>query len=103
MTEPVRTKRIYEPAAPDDGARVLIMRLWPRGIRKDRITVWLKERDDPSPLLGFLARATWESTCPLLACIGGRRAASAPRSVTSRGTGASPCCGLRGETHAIAR
>src|SRR5216117_403450 len=29
------TRRIYEPATPDDGSRVLIMRLWPRGIRKE--------------------------------------------------------------------
>jgi uncharacterized protein YeaO (DUF488 family) len=30
----VKTKRIYEPAASDDGYRVLIDRLWPRGIAK---------------------------------------------------------------------
>ena len=47
----VRTKRIYEPADPADGTRVLIMRLWPRGIRKERVTVWLKELGPPLPLL----------------------------------------------------
>ena len=39
----IATKRIYDPAAADDGHRVLIMRLWPRGIRKERVDVWLKE------------------------------------------------------------
>lgn len=38
-------KRAYEPAAPDDGCRVLVERLWPRGVSKSRaaIDVWLKE------------------------------------------------------------
>ena len=39
----IRTKRVYDPSDPADGTRVLIMRLWPRGIRKDRVTVWLRE------------------------------------------------------------
>jgi len=41
----IATKRIYEPAADDDGARVLIMRLWPRGMKKTalRIDAWLKD------------------------------------------------------------
>lgn len=39
----VKAKRIYEPPAPDDGLRVLVMRLWPRGIRKQAIDLWLKE------------------------------------------------------------
>ena len=39
----IRTKRVYDPAGDDDGTRVLIMRLWPRGIRKDRVDLWLRE------------------------------------------------------------
>jgi uncharacterized protein YeaO (DUF488 family) len=39
----ISTKRIYEPAGTDDGTRVLIMRLWPRGIRKGRVDLWRKE------------------------------------------------------------
>jgi uncharacterized protein YeaO (DUF488 family) len=39
----LKAKRIYEPPAPDDGLRVLVMRLWPRGIRKQAIDLWLKE------------------------------------------------------------
>jgi uncharacterized protein YeaO (DUF488 family) len=41
----IRVKRIYEPAEDDDGYRVLVDRLWPRGIRKTdaRIDLWLKD------------------------------------------------------------
>ena len=40
-----RIKRIYEPASKDDGLRVLIDRLWPRGVakRKARIDLWLRD------------------------------------------------------------
>ena len=34
MTARIQIKRIYEAAAADDGFRVLIDRLWPRGISK---------------------------------------------------------------------
>jgi uncharacterized protein YeaO (DUF488 family) len=38
-------KRAYEPAAQNDGYRVLVDRVWPRGVTKDalRIDAWLKE------------------------------------------------------------
>ena len=41
----VRVKRIYGPAASDDGFRVLVDRIWPRGIKKAdaAIDLWLKE------------------------------------------------------------
>jgi uncharacterized protein YeaO (DUF488 family) len=41
----VRIKRVYEPPAAEDGARILVDRLWPRGIAKDKakIEVWLKD------------------------------------------------------------
>jgi uncharacterized protein YeaO (DUF488 family) len=37
-------KRVYAPASPGDGRRVLVERLWPRGLRKveARIDLWLK-------------------------------------------------------------
>jgi uncharacterized protein YeaO (DUF488 family) len=40
-----RIKRVYEAAAADDGLRVLVDRLWPRGLAKDkaRIDQWLKD------------------------------------------------------------
>ncbi|MFE9444550.1 DUF488 domain-containing protein [Streptomyces sp. NPDC006602] len=31
----VRVRRVYEPPEPDDGVRVLVDRLWPRGLKKD--------------------------------------------------------------------
>ena len=41
----IRVKRIYDPPDQNDGARVLVDRLWPRGVRKDtaRLTLWLKD------------------------------------------------------------
>jgi uncharacterized protein YeaO (DUF488 family) len=38
-------KRVYEPRAPDDGQRVLVDRVWPRGISKAKLkdVIWLKE------------------------------------------------------------
>lgn len=38
-------KRIYEPVASQDGYRILVDRLWPRGIKKEKaeIDTWLKE------------------------------------------------------------
>lgn len=51
MTKPavpaanLRLKRAYEPAAPEDGLRILVDRLWPRGVSKDEAALddWLKE------------------------------------------------------------
>lgn len=37
---PLRTKRIYDSPDPDDGFRLLVMRLWPRGIRKGLVDTW---------------------------------------------------------------
>ena len=36
-------KTVYDPKAPSDGKRILVMRLWPRGISKDKIDLWLKD------------------------------------------------------------
>ncbi|MFL5341179.1 MAG: DUF488 domain-containing protein [Gemmataceae bacterium] len=40
----IRLKRAYEPASKDDGLRILVERLWPRGVSKRRakIDLWLK-------------------------------------------------------------
>ena len=46
MAEPqiVRIKRIYEPAAGGDGFRVLVDRLWPRGVKREdaHVDLWAK-------------------------------------------------------------
>lgn len=41
----IKIKRVYDQPAPDDGKRILIDRLWPRGIKKEdgRIDEWVKE------------------------------------------------------------
>jgi uncharacterized protein YeaO (DUF488 family) len=44
MTE-ILLKRAYEPAAKSDGKRVLVERLWPRGIKKEALALhaWMKD------------------------------------------------------------
>lgn len=41
----VRLKRVYDPPSAEDGSRILVDRLWPRGLSKDkaRIDLWLKQ------------------------------------------------------------
>lgn len=41
----VAIKRVYEPASDEDGFRILVDRLWPRGLTKEKAAVdlWLKE------------------------------------------------------------
>jgi uncharacterized protein YeaO (DUF488 family) len=48
----IRLKRAYEKPAPDDGLRILVERLWPRGLTKERAAVdlWMKDVS-PSPEL----------------------------------------------------
>ncbi|HEX7072882.1 MAG TPA: DUF488 domain-containing protein [Hyphomicrobiaceae bacterium] len=44
-SENVRLKRAYEPASSSDGMRVLVDRLWPRGVKKAdaKIDEWMKD------------------------------------------------------------
>ena len=41
----IRLKRAYEPPSPEDGLRILVDRLWPRGLRKADAAIdrWLKD------------------------------------------------------------
>ena len=41
----IKLKRAYEPSAPDDGTRILIDRLWPRGVKKADAAIdeWMKD------------------------------------------------------------
>jgi uncharacterized protein YeaO (DUF488 family) len=65
----VALKRVYDEPAPGDGTRVLVERLWPRGLSKERahVDVWLKEvapsnelrtwyRHDPNKFAEFRRR-----------------------------------------------
>lgn len=52
QTPCIRVKRAYLPPSDEDGARVLVERLWPRGVRKDalRLDAWARDVA-PSPAL----------------------------------------------------
>ena len=50
----IKTKRIYDQASPDDGYRLLVMRRWPRGIRKASVSGWEKELGPSTELLSHL-------------------------------------------------
>ncbi len=52
MKRNIRIKRIYDAPAKSDGLRVLVDRLWPRGVRKEDadLDLWLKDVA-PSPQL----------------------------------------------------
>jgi uncharacterized protein YeaO (DUF488 family) len=41
----IRVKRVYEPAAPNDGVRFLVDHLWPRGMKKETVKLdgWLRD------------------------------------------------------------
>jgi len=41
----VKLKRAYDPPSPEDGTRILVDRLWPRGISKEKAALdrWMKE------------------------------------------------------------
>ena len=41
----IRVKRIYLPAEREDGLRILVDRLWPRGVKKERarVDLWMKD------------------------------------------------------------
>jgi uncharacterized protein YeaO (DUF488 family) len=45
MKHGIAIKRIYDPPAKADGARILIDRLWPRGVSKEAaaLTLWFKD------------------------------------------------------------
>ena len=76
MTKPARrpargadriaAKRVYEAPVAADGTRVLIMRYWPRGIRKEKVDVWLRELAPVMPLLrAYLdGKITWAQYRP---------------------------------------
>jgi uncharacterized protein YeaO (DUF488 family) len=60
----LRTKRIYEAPSEEDGYRVLVERLWPRGMTKERAAVdlWLKEVAPSNDLRRWFGHdpAKWE-------------------------------------------
>lgn len=63
----VRLKRVYLPAAADDGTRVLVDRLWPRGLSKVRAALasWSKDAAPSTELRQWFGHepARWEGFC----------------------------------------
>jgi len=61
----IAVKRVYEPPAKSDGYRVLIDRLWPRGLKKEDVPLdqWAKELAPSSALRQWFGHdpARWES------------------------------------------
>ena len=73
----IQFKRAYDPPEETDGERLLVDRLWPRGLRKDaaRLSAWLKDlapseelrrwfAHDPSRWLEFQERYRTELQAP---------------------------------------
>lgn len=60
----IRLKRVYEDAEEGDGARFLVERLWPRGMKKEELVMdaWLKEVAPSSDLRRWYAHdiQKWE-------------------------------------------
>ncbi len=60
----IRIKRIYDPYSPEDGRRVLVDRVWPRGMRKDEagLDEWLKDLAPSTALRKWFGHdpARWE-------------------------------------------
>ncbi len=60
----VKIKRVYDPESPDDGRRILVDRLWPRGIKKEKVRIdeWLKDIAPSNELRKWYAHdpAKWE-------------------------------------------
>ena len=44
-------KSVYSPPEKSDGKRILVMTLWPRGVSKDEVDVWMRELGTPRDLI----------------------------------------------------
>ena len=93
MSTDIRVRRVYDDPSPEDGARVLVDRVWPRGLRKDaaRLDEWAKDvapstelrtwyHHDPAKFGEFRDRYTAELEQP-----GPREALSRLRALTADG------------------
>ena len=63
----IRLKRAYEKPGPEDGFRVLVERLWPRGLKKEAVALdlWLKDVAPSPELRRWFGHdpARWEEFC----------------------------------------
>jgi len=86
----IRVKRAYDPPAPDDGRRILVDRLWPRGMKKESLPLaaWLRDVAPSSALRQWFGHDTsrWEEFCRRYAAeLAEKRAAWQPLLETARG------------------
>ena len=44
-------KTIYDKVEKSDGKRILVMSLWPRGIKKEKVNLWIRELGTPRPVI----------------------------------------------------
>jgi uncharacterized protein YeaO (DUF488 family) len=96
MSSDIRVRRVYDEPSAADGARVLVDRIWPRGLRKDaaRLDEWAKDAapstelrkwygHDPAKFAEFGRRYAAELDQPAArACVARLRALAAERPVT---------------------
>lgn len=77
VTSAIRVRRVYEDPEPEDGSRILVDRLWPRGLRKEAAALddWLRDaapsselrtwyRHDPAKFAEFRRRYIAELSLP---------------------------------------
>ncbi len=64
MSLDIRTKRVYDPPDAGDGFRVLVDRVWPRGLSKEQVRadLWLRNIAPSAPLRKWFGHdpARWE-------------------------------------------
>lgn len=60
----IQTKRVYDPIEKKDGVRILVDRVWPRGMSKERLQadLWLKDASPSTALRKWFGhdRSRWE-------------------------------------------
>ena len=79
----VKLKRAYEPPSPEDGTRILVDRLWPRGVSRERARLddWLKDVAPSTPLRRWYAStadAPRRSSCRNAFSVAGSSASAVP-------------------------
>ena len=66
IADNVRLKRVYEPASPDDGYRILSTRYWPRGVPKSAVNEYVIKTSPSRELLREFKHEglSWEDYVP---------------------------------------
>lgn len=63
MLTEIRLKRVYDEKSPEDGPWILVERLWPRGVRKEKIDLWIRDLAPSNELRVWFSHdaAKWEA------------------------------------------